>query len=143
MTFPTATISTDNLDSATDDPSAARVDLLDAVEKLNTIIDEADGADGVAILNGSGLIKNEQIPDTISTVGTLTLAPTSGVVNIQDVLRLTMYSKEIILSFDANVAGDMIMCSNVGAVDTPGIAFFDGTDWKGLPFNANVFVTLS
>lgn len=142
MAFPTATIVTDNLDSATDDPSLARVDLLDAVQKLNTIIDEADGANGVAVLDGSGQIKTEQLPSTITTAG-LTLTPTDGVVNIQNVLRLTQLPTATILGFTSNVSGDMVMCSNIGNVaNNPGVAFFNGNVWRGLPFTANVFVNL-
>lgn len=37
MTFPTANVVTTNLDNASDDPSLARADLLDAVNKLNLI----------------------------------------------------------------------------------------------------------
>jgi hypothetical protein len=143
MTFPTTPIVTDNLDSATDDPSLAREDLLDAVTKLNTIIAEAGLASGVSVLNGSGQVPTAQIPPTITTTGTLTLNPTSGVVNIQNVLRLTQLPTETILTFTGNVSGDMVMCSNVGNVaSNPGVAFYNGTAWRGLPFTANVFVNL-
>lgn len=40
MTWPNATISTTNLDAGTDEPRLARADLLDAVQKLNTIISD-------------------------------------------------------------------------------------------------------
>lgn len=39
MTMPTAAVNTTNLDAGTDSPAAARVDLQDAVQKLNQIID--------------------------------------------------------------------------------------------------------
>jgi len=144
MTFPTATVSTSNLDSATDDPSAARADLLDAVQKLNTIITDGGVASGVAILDGSGYLPTAQIPPTISTTSAdITLAPSSGIVNIQNILRLTQFPTSVILSFTSNVSGDMVMCSNVGNIaSNPGVAFYNGSAWKGLPFNANVFVTL-
>jgi hypothetical protein len=144
MTFPTATVSTTNLDSATDDPSLARADLLDAVQKLNTIIDEGGDPNGVALLNGSGYIPTTQIPPTISTTAAdITLAPSTGIVNIQNILRLTQFPRATILAFTANVSGDMVMCSNVGNIAaTPGIAFYNGTAWRGLPFTANVFVNL-
>ena len=142
MTFPTTTIATENLDSATDDPSLARVDLLDAVEKLNTIISEAGSADGVAVLDGSGYLPTAQLPTTISTA-TLTLAPTTGVVNIQQVLRLTELNRSVILNFTANAIGDMAVCADIGGTaDNPGIVFFKGNVWVGIPFSSNVFVSM-
>lgn len=144
MAFPTGTVSTTNLDSATDDPSLARADILDAVEKLNTIIDEGGDPGGVAILDGSGYIPSTQINPAISSVsGDVTLAPNSGVVNIQNILRITQLPTATILSFTGNVSGDMCMCSNVGNVaNNPGIAIYNGSAWRGLPLTANVFVNL-
>lgn len=144
MTFPTSQVSTTNLDSATDDPSAARADLLDAVQKLNTIIDEAGDVGGVAILDGSGYIPVAQIPPTISTSSSsITFQPGSGVVQINNILRLNQLPTATILSFTGNVSGDMAMCSNVGNVaNNPGVAFYTGSAWVGLPFTANVFVNL-
>lgn len=144
MAFPTGTVNTNNLDSATDDPSLARADLLDAVEKLNTIIDEGGSAGGVAILDGSAYIPATQINPSISSVsGDITLAPDSGVVNVQNILRITQLPTSTILSFTGNVSGDMVMCSNVGNVaNNPGIAIFNGNVWRGLPLTANVFVNL-
>ena len=144
MTFPTANVSIANLDSATDDPSLARADLLDAVNKLNTIISEGGAAGGVALLNGSGYVSTAQIPSTISTTSAdITLAPSTGVVNIQNILRLTQFPTATILTFTGNVSGDMVMCSNVGNIAAnPGVAFYNGSVWRGLPFTANVFVNL-
>ena len=144
MTFPTASVNTTNLDSATDDPSAARADLLDAVEKLNLVITEAGTATGVALLDGSGYIPVATIPPTISTASsTITFQPGSGVVQINNVLRLNQLPTATILTFTGNVSGDMVMCSNVGNIaNNPGVAFYNGNIWVGLPFTANVFVNL-
>lgn len=144
MTFPTATVNTNNLDSATDDPSAARADLLDAVQKLNTIIDEGGDPNGVALLDGSGYLPVAAIPPTISTAsGAITFQPGSGVVQINNVLRLNQLPTATILTFTGNVSGDMVMCSNVGNIaNNPGIAVFNGNVWRGLPLTANVFVNL-
>ena len=144
MTFPTGTVNTTNLDSATDDPSLARADLLDAVQKLNTIIDEGGDPNGVAILNGSGYIPTAQIPPTLSTTSAdITLAPSTGVVNIQNILRMSQFPTATILAFTGNVSGDMVMCSNVGNIAAnPGVVFYNGSAWRGLPFTANVFVNL-
>lgn len=142
MTFPTANVSIANLDSETDDPSLARTDLLDAVNKLNLIMAEAGAATGVALLNNSAQMPISTIPTTIST-SNLTLAPGDGVVNIQNVLRLNALPTATILNFTGNVAGDIILCSNVGNVaNSVGLAIYNGTVWRGLPLTANVFVNL-
>ena len=120
------------------------MDLLDAVEKLNTIIDEGGTAGGVAILDGSAYIPAAQInPQLSTTSGDITFAPNSGVVNIQNILRISQFPTATILAFTGNVSGDMAMCSNVGNVaNNPGVAFYTGNVWVGLPFTANVFVNL-
>ena len=142
MTFPTANVSTSNLSSDTTSPSAARADLLDAVEKLNTIMSEGGAASGVALLDGSARIPISAIPTTITTAN-LALNPGDGVVSIQNVLRLNQLPTATILNFTGNVSGDMVMCSNVGNIaSNPGIAIFDGTQWRGLPLTANVFINL-
>lgn len=142
MTFPTANVSIANLDSETDDPSLARTDLLDAVNKLNLIMAEGGAATGVALLDNSAQMPISTIPTTISTA-TLTLAPSNGVVNIQNVLRLNALPTATILNFTGNVAGDIMLCSNVGNVaNSTGLAIYNGTVWRGLPLTANVFVNL-
>jgi hypothetical protein len=142
MTFPTANVSIANLDSATDDPSLARADLLDAVEKLNLIMHEAGTASGVALLDGSGRMPTSTQQETITTA-TLTLSPTNGIVGIQNRLRISQFPTTTILGFTGNVSGDMAMCSNVGNIaNNPGVAFYTGNVWVGLPFTANVFVNL-
>lgn len=130
MAFPTTQISTTNLDSSTDDPSQARGDLYNAVVALNTIIDEAGTAEGVALLNINGQIPNTQIPATIApTSGVLTLAPTSGVVKIQDILRLQILSVDDIEGITSLTEGDIVYCSNGDSGD-PCLAVYDGTGWK-------------
>ena len=145
MSFPTSTISTANLDSSADDPSLARVDLLDAVTKLNTIISEADTAYGVPILNSSGLIKSTQLPTTISAAGTQVLSPSTGIVNIQSILRISPQSEATIVALTGVQEGDMVLCANLisGNANVGGIAFYTGTSWVGLPWTANVFVPMS
>lgn len=128
MTFPSTQVSTANLDSAADDPSLARADLLDAVEKLNTIIDEANTANGVCVLNSSGKIPSSTIPGQITLAsGVQVINPVDGVVNIRDILRLqptTVVELEALTS----QAGDVAYCSDGDAGD-PCLAFYNGTDW--------------
>jgi hypothetical protein len=134
MPFPTVQISTSNLDSSTDDPSLARADLLDAVEKLNTIISEGGSAQGVALLDSGGKLASGQIPTSISSSGTQILSPSTGIVNIQDRLRLTAFTNEQIVALSAPTLGDIVIASNIGVDQGPGVAFYSGTAWRAIGF---------
>lgn len=132
MAFPTSSVNTTNLDSGTDDPSLARADLLDAVQKLNTIISEGGAANGVALLNSSGKLNSTQIPATITATGVQTLAPTSGVVSIQDVLRLGGLTSSD-LSALTSQSGDIAWCTDgVDSSGAPCLAVYDGTNWRAI-----------
>jgi hypothetical protein len=137
MTFPTSTIATANLDSATDNPSLARADLLQAVQSLNTIISEANTADGVVVLDGSGKISTARLPTTITVTGTQIIQPSTGFVNIRDVLRLTSQPKSDIDLIVDMVAGDIAYCSDGDAGDAC-LAVYDGTDWLRVVFGAAI-----
>lgn len=132
MAFPTTQVTTTNLDSGTDDPSLAREDLLDAVQKLNTIISEGGAANGVALLSSSGKLGATQMPAQITATGTQVINPTNGVVNIQDVLRLSpLTSTE--LNALTSVAGDFAYCSSGSdSSGEPCLAFYDGTNWRAI-----------
>jgi len=134
MPFPTTQVSTTNLDSSADDPSLARADLLDAVQKLNTIISEGGAASGVALLDGSGELDGTQIPTTISVSGTQILSPTSGIVNIQDRLRLTALNNAQITSLSSPALGDVVIASNISVDQGAGVAFYDGSAWRAIGF---------
>lgn len=145
MSFPTTAVITTNLDSSTDDPSLARADILDAVQKLNSIIADHNGADGVVVLDGSGFISTAQMPTTISVAGTQTISPTSGVVNIQSVLRLSSQSEAAIVALSTPQEGDLALCANLlsSNANVGGICVYNGTSWIGLPWTANVFVSMA
>lgn len=143
MTFPTTAINTANLDSATDDPSLARADLLDAVQKLNTIITEAGDPSGVVVLDGAGFVAQSQIPPTLSPSGDVALVPSTNIVSMQYILRMTPQTVSTIINLTGNIAGDMILCSNVGnVVSNPGLAFYTTSGWRTLAFSANTFANI-
>ena len=132
MSFPTQTISTANLSSGGSDPSQARSDLLQAVQSLNTIISEKNTANGVVVLNGSGLISSTIIPSTISTTAdTLTLNPNNGIVKIQNFLRLQTIPKTTLTTIVGN-AGDLALCSDADS-GNPALAISNGTNWYYMP----------
>ena len=93
MTWPanSSNIVTTNLDSGTDSPALARADIKAALDEITNLINGRNEASGVAGLSASSKIANTQLPDTIvsSSATDLTLDPNTGVVQIQDVFRLT------------------------------------------------------
>jgi hypothetical protein len=138
MAFPTAQVTTTNLDDASDDPSLARADLLDAVQKLNTIIDEGGAANGVALLNSSGKLNSTQMPGSITASGVQVINPTSGVVHIQDVLRLTPKTATELNAL-SSVAGDIAYCSDgSGSSGEPTLAVYDGTNWRAIDLGGSI-----
>lgn len=132
MTFPTTPIPTTNLDSDADDPSLARVDLLQAVETLNTIMDEANTAFGVCVLGTGGFVNQSQIPDTFVPAADLSLSPTTGRINVNYLLRMSNIPKSSLVLQTDMVAGDIVVCSDADA-GSPAICFYTGTAWKYLP----------
>lgn len=136
MAFPTASVTTTNLDAGTDDPSLARADLLDAVQKLNTIISEGGAANGVALLNSSAKLNANQMPATITATGVQVLNPSSGVVHIQDVLRLTSKTTAQLNALSPN-EGDIAYCSD-GNAGAKTMAVYDGSNWKVVALGATI-----
>lgn len=130
MTFPTGTtISTANLDSATDSPASARSDLLAAVEALNQIIASENSASGVMVLTGSAKIPSTLYGTQITcTTGDQVINPTSGIVNIRDVLRMQPMTTADITALADPVAGDIAYASD-GDAGSPCLTFYNGTDW--------------
>ena len=140
MAFPSTTITTANLDSGTDDPSLARGDLYNAVTSLNSIISEANTAGGVVVLTSSGKIGSSQVPNTISATGTQVLSPSNGVVNIQNVLRLSTLTTARANALTTNTTGDIAMISDGDAGDLC-IAVYDGTNWKRIALGTTISAT--
>ena len=133
MTFPTGTvIDTTNVATADADPSLARVDLYNLIVAVNDIIASANAASGVAVLNGSGKLNSSQLPSTLSISGGLQLQPTTGIVNIRNVLRLYQIAVDdigVTLGTTSNQAGDIIYLTN-GDAGQPCLSVYDGTKWR-------------
>jgi len=135
MAFPTQQVSTNNLDSSADDPSLARADLLLAVQNLNTIVSEAGGAGGVALLDGSAKLQGSQMPAAFSPSQNLTLSPTTGVVKIEDVLRLQALTTDSVLLLTDNQACDIVYVTDGDSGD-PCLAVYANNSWNVIPFNS-------
>jgi len=140
MAFPTSQIDTTNLDSASDDPSLARADLLDTVTSLNSIIADANGANGVVVANASGKIAASKLPNTITSTGTQTLNPTNGIVNIQNILRLSSLTTAQLNSLTTNTECDVAMVSD-GDTGDLFLGVYDGTNWKVVALGATISAT--
>jgi hypothetical protein len=141
MAFPTGTtISTANLDSATDSPASARTDLLALANAVNDIIGSENTASGVLVLTGSGKLPSSTIPTQITlSTGVQVINPVSGVVNIRDILRLqpnTVADLEALTS----EAGDVAYCSD-GDDGAECLAFYNGTDWVRISVGAAISAT--
>ncbi len=140
MAFPTSQIDTTNLDSASDDPSLARSDLLDTVTSLNSIIADANGANGVVVANASGKIAASKLPNTITSTGTQTFNPTNGIVNIQNILRLSSLTTAQLNALTTNTEGDVAMVSDGDTGDLC-LGVYDGTNWKVVALGATISAT--
>jgi hypothetical protein len=133
MTFPTGTvINTTNLDSADDDPSLARADLYAAVVALNQLIASENTALGVLVLNGSGKIAATYLPNNYTVSGNIAMTPSTGVVTLNRVLRLTQTVTADLgtaTGTSSPVAGDLIYLTD-GDAGQPCLGVYDGSAWK-------------
>lgn len=136
MAFPITQVPTTNLDAGTDSPSAARSDLLLTVQTLNTIVAEANTANGVVVLNESAQIPGEQVPSVLApTVGILTLTPESKTVKIEDVLRLQLMPVSVLLALPSAAEGDVVYTPN-GDAGEGCLAVYDGDNWRTVVLGA-------
>jgi hypothetical protein len=141
MAFPTTQVPTTHLDAGSDSPSSARADLLLAVQSLNTIIDEANTANGVLVLDNTAQVPGANLPSVIAPVtGTLTLAPVSGRVKIEDVLRLQQIPTSVVLGLSDIAEGDIVYTPN-GANGSPCLAVYNGTNWLRIALGAAISAT--
>lgn len=133
-----ANVTTVHLDSATDDPSQARVELYNALVELTAVINGRNTANGVAGLSGSSKITASQLPNTIisDTATDLTLQPTTTRVNIEDLVNLNPRTVSQLTALTAQ-EGDVAYCSN-GASGSPCLAVYNGTAWKQVTLGSTI-----
>lgn len=139
MAFPTAAISTTNVETSTADPSLARADINSAFTALNSIITEANAAGGVLVLDASGKVSATAMPNNINTSGSLSLSPATGRVEINDILNLTPLTTAQVSALSSST-GDVAYVSD-GDTGSPCIAVYDGTDWKTLSLGTTISAT--
>lgn len=141
MTFPIGTvISTANLDSPDDNPNLARADLYNAVIALNQLIASANAASGALVLDGSAKIASTYLPTNYVTTGSLSLSPSTGIVNLNRVLRLTQTVTADLGTVTGTAspsAGDVIYLTD-GDAGQPCLGVYNGTAWKIVRFMTTV-----
>lgn len=141
MSFPSGTqIDTTNLNSGTASPADARLDLLSLVTSVNDLIASENDPNGVCVLDSGGKIAVAQMPTNINPA-TLSLAPTSGFVQIVDCIRLPAKAvADLAIDFTSPQRGDIVSLSNGDAGD-PCLAMYDGSAWKVIALGATVSAT--
>jgi len=72
------------------------------------------------------------LPSTLAPSSQLTLAPGTGVVKVEDILRLQQIPSAVLPSIADPAAGDIALSSDADA-GQPAICFYTGTEWKFLP----------
>lgn len=141
MTFPTGQqINTSHLDSDSDDPSLARVDLLALAQAVNQIIAGANAASGVMVLDSSALVPVTNINGYMQVTGDISLRPSSGVINVRNVLRLNQLSVADLgsaVGTTSPVAGDVCYLLD-GDAGQACIGAYDGAAWRVLRFQTSV-----
>lgn len=141
MSFPSGvTVDTSNLDSGTDSPANARLDLLSLVTYFNALVASENANNGVCVLDNSGKVLVNQLPTNINPA-TLSLQPASGFVQIVDCIRLPAKQvADLAIDFTSPQQGDIVSLSNGDAGD-PCLAMYDGTAWKVIALGATVSAT--
>ncbi len=143
MAWPSNTnnIVTTNLDAASDDPSQARANLKDALDEISNIINGRGQASGVASLDSNTLIPAAQIPDELNSSSgqSLTLDPSTGIVIVEDILKLNPKTKSQLNAFSGLANGMVAFASDVDAdsagADGVPVYYRDGF-WRKFSDNA-------
>ena len=143
MSFPASTtqISTEHLDSNSDSPGLARADLYQTVTLLNEIIAGQNGVNGVVVLDSNASLPSTKLPQTIAWegVGNQIIAPTSQVVEVQSILRLSPLFKSQIqaLTTASLQTGYLAYCSDI-STGTSGVVLWNGSAWKIVSFSGDL-----
>ena len=134
-----ANVTTTHLNSASDDPSQARVEIYNALVELTAVINGRNSASGVAGLNSSSKISASQLPNNIvsDTATDLTLTPTTTRVNIEDIVNLNPRTVTQLNAVASPQEGDVAYCSN-GDSGSKCLAVYNGTAWKRIALGATI-----
>jgi hypothetical protein len=134
-----ANVTTDNLDSAEDSPAEARVELYNALIELQNVINGRGAVNGVASLDANTKIPSTQLPDEInsSTSTDLTIDPATGIVIIQDIVRLNPITRAAAYAVTGLADGMIAMMSDGDSTATKP-AYYSGGVWRYFDDNTEV-----
>jgi hypothetical protein len=132
-------VTTNNLDSALDSPAEARVEIYNALLELQNVINGRGAVDGVASLDSNTKIPSAQMPDEINSSAStdLTLDPTTGVVVIEDIVKLTPITRSAAYAVTAPQDGMIAMMSDGDSTVTKP-AYYAGGVWRYFDDNSEV-----
>ena len=132
-------VTTINLDSADDSPAEARVELYNALLELQNVINGRGAVNGVASLDASTKIPSAQIPDEINSSGStdLTLDPATGIVAVEDIVKLNPISRSAAYAV-SNLADGMIAMMSDGDSTITKPAYYSGAVWRYFDDNTEV-----
>jgi hypothetical protein len=132
-------VTTTHLDSANDSPAEARIELYNALLELQNVINGRGAVNGVASLDATTKIPSAQMPDEInsSTSTDLTLDPATGVVVVEDIIKLNPVSRANAYAVSNKVDGMMAMLSDGDSTVTKP-AYYSGGVWRYFDDNSEV-----
>jgi len=132
-------VSTTNLDSALDSPAEARLDLYNALIELTAVINGRGTADGVASLDSGVKIPVAQLPDEINSSAStdLTLDPSTGIVQIEDIVALNPITRANAYAVTGLADGMIAMMSDGDSTVTKP-AYYAGGVWRYFDDNSEV-----
>ena len=130
-------VSTDNVDSASDNPSLARADIYNAFLELKNVIAGRGAADGVASLDSNSKVPASELPNTLtSSTGNLSLQPANERVAVTSVINLAPVAFASLPSSPAK--GDIAFLTTDGAGATQNQpCYYNGTRWNYFNNTAN------
>jgi hypothetical protein len=141
MTFPLGTqIPVENVNSADGNPSLARADIFALILAVNQLINSANSANGLVITDGGNRINPARLPGNMTIAGNIQLTPSSGIVNVRNVLRLKQIFTDdlgIEVGTESPSAGDIIYLVD-GDAGKPCLGCFDGLAWRTVRFGTTV-----
>tara|TARA_R100000995_G_scaffold28545_2_gene12520 strand:- start:1307 stop:1738 length:432 start_codon:yes stop_codon:yes gene_type:complete len=132
-------VTTTHLDSADDSPAQARVELLNALLELQNVINGRGAVNGVASLDANTKVPSAQMPDEINSSGStdLTLDPATGIVAVEDIIKLNPITRTAAYAV-SNLADGMMAMMSDGDSTVTKPAYYSGGVWRYFDDNTEV-----
>lgn len=132
-------VTTTHLDSADDSPAEARVELYNALLELQNVINGRGAVNGVASLDANTKVPSAQMPDEINSSGStdLTLDPATGIVAVEDIIKLNPITRTSAYAV-SNLADGMMAMMSDGDSTVTKPAYYSGGVWRYFDDNTEV-----